>query len=106
MKLTEEQLKMIGESYLDDLPFYYGDVDQSKLWNSLPVYIQTEGLKWGANDTVVRELVGEHLLKTQLDLTFDLWYDQDDNGIYTHELAEAMFNIKEPIWIEIDYEKL
>lgn len=106
MKLTIEQLKMIGDSYLDDLPFYYGDVDQTKLWNNLPEEIQTEGINNGANDTLVRELVSEHLLKTQLDITLELWYDKDSKGIYTHELAEAMFNNNDPIWITIDYDKL
>lgn len=106
MTLTDEQLKIIGDSYLDDLPFRYEDVDQKKLWNSMPIEIQTEALKWGANDTLVRELVGEHLLRTQLGLTYDDWYDKDDSGVYTHELAEAMFNNNDPVWIEIDYEKI
>jgi hypothetical protein len=106
MKLTKEQLKMIGDSYLDDLPFRYEDVDQKKLWNNMPEEIQLEALRWGANDTVVRDNVFEFLLKNQLDLTADMWYDKDEDGIYTHELAEALFGKGEPIYIELDYEKL
>jgi len=106
MTLTDEQLKMIGDSYLDDLPFRYEDVDQTKLWNNMPEDIQCDALKWGANDTLIREKVGEHLLKTQLDITYDQWYETDDNDIHTHELAEALFGKGEAIWIEIDYEKL
>lgn len=106
MKLTKEQLNIIGESYLDELPFYYGDVDQEKLWNNLPIDIQTEGLKHGANDTVVREIVSSHLLETQLGITIEEWYDKDNEDNYNNELAQALFKLKDPIWIEIDYTKL
>jgi len=107
MTLTKEQLKMIGDSYLDDMPFRYEDVDQSLLWNSLPTDIQCEGINYGANESCVRELVEDHLLKTQLDISYDEWYDTDSDGIHTHEVAEALFSKSlETVWIDIDYKKL
>ena len=105
MTLTDEQIKEIGDYYFDDLPFQYGDIDQTKFFNHLPHHLQCEAMQWGANDTCVRENIYEHLLENQLGLTVDQWYDKNDDG-YTHELAEALFGKGESIMIELDYDKL
>lgn len=105
MILTDEQINSIGDYYFDDLPFCYEDIDQKKFWNALPSHIQTDALLNGANDTLVRENIYEYLLETQLNLSYDLWIDKDENNVYTHELAEALFGKKEPVYIELDYTK-
>ena len=59
-------LKLDKPFYLDDLPFDYEKIDQVKLLRSLPKDLIHEALKWGANDTVVRENLFMHIVKNYL----------------------------------------
>ena len=44
---------------------------------ALPVKIQHEAIRWGTNDTVVRELIADFLLTNQLGISLTDYYNSD-----------------------------
>ncbi len=94
MKLTREQYDEIGNFYVDDFPVDDSNQDfMFELFNYLPLHAKVLAIEWGFNDTVFRDVVFEFLIKNQLGMTVDEYYNSDifDNYHNYHTLIEIDF---------------
>lgn len=77
MKFTRDQFNGLGPFHTDDLNINDGDQDfMFQVFNELPDHIQGEAVKWGFQESLTREAVFEHLVKTLYGMSIDEYYDK------------------------------
>lgn len=99
MKFTKEQYDELikdGGFYIDDAPFDTDKEDMFRVFNALPQVDQGEVVKWGFQDTEVRDIIFTYIIRNQFDMDTDTYYESD--------IATDYFN--NDVVLSINYEKL